>query len=120
MCRRHSDVCVRPVGCARLGVFLQWMLAKLFLTVETFEERQLICFSKRDRGEHKQSWLEAAPQESGHVVFLLLDVVSELTQRLHVPVASWSTWTRASRLALSTSILLQGTGRKGPGDTNTR
>ena len=80
------------MGFASLGRFLQWMLAKLFLTVEALEERQLIRFSKRDEGEHKRRWLGATPQESRHVAWL----------------------------AASTSILVPGTARKGRGDTNTR
>jgi hypothetical protein len=39
------------------------MLAKLFLTVEALEERQLICFSKRDRARTKEcfdnNWIAA-------------------------------------------------------------
>jgi hypothetical protein len=77
------------VGSASRGRFLQWILAKLFLTVEALEERRLIGFSKRDRGEHKRTWLEATPQEIPHLVFIiLLDVVPELTQRLQTQLPS--------------------------------
>ena len=70
--RRFTSIFL-PSGLARVlarcsasrGRFLQWMLAKLFLTVEALEERRLICFSKRHRGERKiasmSSWMRASP-----------------------------------------------------------
>jgi hypothetical protein len=42
------------VGCASCGRFLQWMPAKLSITVKVLEDRQLRCFSKRDGGDRKR------------------------------------------------------------------
>src|SRR5438552_3175787 len=66
MKRCHSDVAVS--GCANRERFLQWTLGKLFLTVEDLEDRQLICFSKRDAARRHSSG-------GRHVFVILLDVV---------------------------------------------
>jgi hypothetical protein len=60
------------------------MQAKLFLTLDAIEETEVICFSKRDQGEHKGNRLGGTPQEDRYVAFVVLvDVVPDCTERLN-------------------------------------